>query len=125
LSTIKEATINTNIKGRLGEDRAALYMEENCMRILLRNYRTREGEIDIRAEDHGCMVFAEVKSYAKYGVGSLEYSICEKKRSKIINTAKYFLINHRQYSNMAVRFDVVYLAPDTVRYLAHAFTESV
>lgn len=49
------------LPGRYGEDAAARYLESLGMTVLERNYRTREGEIDIIARDGDVVVFVEVK----------------------------------------------------------------
>lgn len=48
--------------GRLGERTAAAYLERGGYRIVERNYRTREGEIDLIALDATTLVFCEVKT---------------------------------------------------------------
>jgi putative endonuclease len=71
------------------------------------------------------LVFVEVKSWTAMDFENLEYSINAKKQKKIIETAKFFLQKHREYSEAAVRFDVVFVNADTITHLASAFTESV
>ena len=46
---------------------AAAHLKANGYTIRDRNFRTREGEIDIVAEKDGCLVFAEVR--ARRGLG--------------------------------------------------------
>jgi putative endonuclease len=48
--------------GRLGERVAVRYLERNGYRLLERNYRTREGEIDLIASRGTLLVFCEVKA---------------------------------------------------------------
>jgi putative endonuclease len=48
--------------GRRGEQAAALYLERNGDRIVERNYRTREGEIDLVVISGRTLVFCEVKT---------------------------------------------------------------
>jgi putative endonuclease len=112
-------------KGREGENRASKLLEEAGFRIIERNYRSEAGEVDIIAEDHGTLVFVEVKAWSTYGFENLEYAIDKKKQKKIIETAKIFLENHREYSSNQVRFDVIFIGPGFVRHLASAFMESV
>jgi putative endonuclease len=51
--------------GRRGEDLAAAYLERHGWRILERNHRTREGEIDLIATRHGTLAFCEVKTLVR------------------------------------------------------------
>ena len=48
--------------GRRGEQVAALHVERNGDRVLDRNYRTREGEIDLVLFSGSTLVFCEVKT---------------------------------------------------------------
>jgi putative endonuclease len=48
--------------GRLGERLAAGALEKGGYRVLERNFRTREGELDLIAVRDGTLVFCEVKT---------------------------------------------------------------
>ena len=111
--------------GREGEERAAAALEAAGMRIIAKNVRIRQGEVDIIALDGDTVVFVEVKAWAVYGMEDLQYSIDLKKQRRIIETAKYFLSVNREYNRKAVRFDVIFVGRDTVTHLASAFTERV
>jgi len=112
-------------KGMAGEAAAVHFLEEKGMRILGKNFRSRSGEVDIVALDGDIIVFAEVKTWSKYGIDALEQALNHKKQRKIIETSKYFLSLHREYRYMAIRFDVIFIAPHGITHLASAFTESV
>jgi putative endonuclease len=111
--------------GREGESRAAAALERAGMKIIARNVRSPEGEVDLVALDGDVIVFIEVKAWKFNGIEDLEYGINQKKQRRIIETAKYFLFLHREYSYMAVRFDVVFVGPEAITHLASAFTERV
>ncbi|MCL2834115.1 MAG: YraN family protein [Treponema sp.] len=111
--------------GKIGEDSAAVYLENKGYQIVCRNFRARGGEIDIIAQDGQTLVFAEVKTWSVFGIDALEYGIDQKKQRRIIETAKYFLVVHRKYRYMAIRFDVIFIAPDRITHLESAFTERV
>jgi putative endonuclease len=111
--------------GKRGEDRAAAALEGVGMSIITRNFRSRRGEIDIIARQGETLVFAEVKTWSRYGIEELQYGIDSKKQRRIIETAKYFLSVHREYNGMAVRFDVVFVGKEGITHLVAAFTECV
>ena len=48
--------------GAFGERLAAAHLEAKGYRIRARNYRCREGEIDIVAQDGDTLVFVEVRT---------------------------------------------------------------
>ena len=111
--------------GRAGEAVAASFLEEKGMKILERNFRFRRGEVDIIAQDGETIIFAEVKTWATYGIDALEQALDNKKQRKIIETSKYFLSLNRKYKYMTVRFDVIFISPGGITHLASAFTEGV
>jgi len=119
-------------RGKIGEEQAAAALEKAGMTIIAKNFRAKRlGEVDIIALDGETVVFVEVKSWAVFEQNDLQYSIDIKKQNKIIKTAKYFLFENRKYSNMAIRFDVVFINNNKtsegcqVTHLASAFTEGV
>jgi putative endonuclease len=112
-------------KGRDGEKRAREALEKQGMQIIAANYRSPRGEVDIIARDGDTIVFIEVKAWSSFGIEDLQYGINEKKQHRIIETAKYFLAGHREYNEMAIRFDVVFVSPAAIRHLASAFMECV
>jgi putative endonuclease len=112
-------------KGRAGENRAAAALEDAGIRIITRNFRSPQGEIDLIALDGDTVVFVEVKSWSHYGFEDLRYAIDLKKQQRIIETAKYFIASNRKYKGMAFRFDAIFVEPERVTHLASAFTECV
>lgn len=123
---------NTKIKGKDGEDRAAAFYEAAGFRIVGRNFRVRRGEIDIIAEkcmdtERPLLVFAEVKLLSGGDADTLSAELGKIKQRKIIETAKYFLKNHRQYSNSIIRFDAVVVdfpGKSPVYLIENAFSEN-
>jgi putative endonuclease len=111
--------------GREGENRAVAALEAKGMSIVSRNFRSRGGEIDIIALEKDTLVFVEVKAWDHYGFDDLGLGIGEKKQRRIIETAKYFLLEHRKYNGMGIRFDVVFIGPHDIVHLASAFMERV
>ena len=117
--------------GKKGEEQAAMTLEAAGMKIIAKNYRCKTGEIDIIAIEGETVVFTEVKTWTAFGLEDLRYVIDNKKQQKIIKTAKFFMSENRKYSNMAIRFDVIFLKNDKisggyqVTHLASAFPERV
>jgi len=112
-------------KGKEGEEQAVAALEAAGLQIVEKNVRSKEGEIDIVALDGETIVFVEVKAWTSFGLEDLQYGIDIKKQRKIIKTAKYFLLKNREYSRMAVRFDVIFVKNNSITHLASAFTEGV
>ncbi|MCL2230068.1 MAG: YraN family protein [Treponema sp.] len=117
--------MDNTTRGKKGEEQAAAAIENAGMKIIVKNYRQKFGEIDIIALDDETIVFIEVKAWSAFGMENLQYSLNARKQQKIIKTAKYFLFENRKYSNMAIRFDVVFVGNNAIKHLASAFMESV
>lgn len=118
--------ISTREKGNLGEDKACNFLEKNGYTILERNFRVRDGEIDIIAIKGDFLVFAEVKSLPGGTIETLAHELNSKKQKKIIKTSKCYLEKHRQYSNRYIRYDVLAIdvpVLDPVHHIENAFSE--
>ncbi len=110
-------------RGRAGEAQAAEILEAEGWLILARNYRAGRGEIDLVAFREGLLAFVEVKTWRGLGVGELERAIGPTKRRRIVETAKIFLAQYREYSNARIRFDVLLLeGGGSVHRIESAFT---
>lgn len=103
--------------GKLGEDRAARYLTESLgYRVLCRNYRTPDGEIDIIALDRDVLVFVEVRTTQDPGLGHT--SITPKKKQKMCKVALKYLENlKRDYQRL--RFDAVFVEKEPAEGLEH------
>lgn len=118
--------MNTKEVGNYGEDRAADYLLKNGFKIIQRNWRTRTGEIDIIAYINQTIVFVEVKALPNGTVDMIQRELNHQKMKRIIKTSKRFLLNHRQYSNSYVRYDVIVIdmpGVEPVYHIENAFTE--
>jgi len=83
--------MNRKETGAIAENIAADYLLKRSYRIRERNYRTREGEIDIIAEKDGTLVFVEVRAKTGKSFGSAEESITERKKKRLIALAEAYL----------------------------------
>ncbi|MCD2345987.1 YraN family protein [Clostridium guangxiense] len=92
--------------GNYGEEVAKEHLEESGYTILDRNFRCRTGEIDIIAEKHHIIIFAEVKSRYNSLYGNPCESVNYLKRLKIYKTAKFYIIKNN-LMNFDFRFDVI------------------
>ena len=79
--------MNNKHLGDRGESYAEDYLRRQGYRILTRNYRTKIGEIDLIADDHGTLVFIEVKTRSSVRYGIPSEAVNYKKKQKIIQTA--------------------------------------
>jgi putative endonuclease len=80
--------------GAFGERLAAAHLEAKGYRIRARNFRCREGEIDIVAEDGGCLVFVEVRTRRGDALGGPAESVTVAKERRLLLAAKAYLQEH-------------------------------
>ena len=93
--------------GRKGEDIACKALKKDKCRVLEKNYRCRQGEIDIVAEDKGkVLCFVEVKAKSSMGFGLPEEAVTRRKQNKI-QAAAFSYIESRGLKSRPMRFDVV------------------
>lgn len=90
--------------GDLGEKAVCDFLKTQGYSILQTNYSCLMGEIDIIAKHNELIVFVEVKT-RKTAYFALSSVVTQSKQSKIIKTAKHFIVNQK-LSNYAYRFDV-------------------
>lgn len=104
--TLKPTNRNKQ-KGRFAELHAAAYLCRQGCKILARNYRYRNGELDIVAKDSaGTILFVEVKSVWNERKGSPASRVNERKRFRIWRTAAHFM-HFNGGENQKSRFDVI------------------
>jgi putative endonuclease len=97
--------------GRRGEQIAARYLERAGFRILDRNWRCAEGEIDIVAAERRVLVVCEVKTRSDARYGSPLEAITRTKRSRLRRLAIRWLVAHGVLFD-EVRIDVIALVRD-------------
>ncbi len=113
--------------GDTGEDIAADYLVKHGYRIIARNFSCKMGEMDIVAvnEKEKVLAFVEVKSRDSLKFGFPCEAVNRKKQRRIIHTAEYFMMSHREMRQYRLRMDIfeVLRIKDSVyvRHLINAF----
>lgn len=92
--------------GRYGEDRACEYLVGQGYQILDRNWRFREGELDIVCAQRDTLVFVEVKTRTSLALGSPLEAITRAKLLRLRRLAASWC-SARQVANAQVRFDAI------------------
>lgn len=77
------------------------------------NYHCKAGEIDLLMQDAGTLVFIEVRYRSNPFFGTASESITPRKIQRIRKTAEHFLLTHRQYAHLFMRFDVIAISAQT------------
>ena len=77
--------------GEVGESLALEYLLKKGFELVLRNFGTRFGEIDLIMRDKGVLVFVEVKTKKGLDFGSPEEMFTRNKYKKVKNMALVYL----------------------------------
>lgn len=94
--------------GRAGEERAAAFLTDDGYRILARNWRCPQGEIDIVAERDGTIVVVEVKTRRSDEYGHPFEAIDRRKAARLWRLAMAFLAQHPDLvQGLRLRIDAI------------------
>jgi len=118
--------VPTTELGAHGERIAAAFLGDAGLRVLDRNWRCRDGELDIVARDGDALVFCEVKTRRGTGFGHPAEAVTAVKQRRLRTLAQRWLAAHDEHAP-ELRFDVVaVLVPPTgpaeVTHLPGAFS---
>ena len=102
--------------GKIGEELACKYLEDNGYKIVERNFEAKQGEIDIIALDKQEIVFIEVKTRTGINYGEASEAITRYKKRHLLNSIKYYLYK-RNLENEFIRIDVaeVYVKGENIK----------
>lgn len=109
-------------KGTEYECKAAFYMEQHNMQVLERNYRCRQGEIDIVGRENDYLLFVEVKYRKDTRNGYPSEAVTPAKQARIFQVARYYLYSHHMPETTKVRFDVAAILGEEIQYIKNAFS---
>jgi putative endonuclease len=98
-----------NAVGAYGERLAARYLVESGLRILDRNWRCDQGEIDIVAMDGTCLVIVEVKTRRTLAFGAPVEAVTAVKAARLRRLAACWFAEHRSRTDPVadIRIDVI------------------
>ena len=95
-----------DVLGRRGEELAAAYLQEAGFRVLDRNYRCPDGEIDIVAADYRTLVACEVKTRSSLRYGTPIEAVDARKLRRLRRLAVRWAATHGVIFD-GLRVDVV------------------
>jgi putative endonuclease len=119
LSSLKTKATHL-LRGKSAEDQAHDFLVGKGLKPVCRNYRCKQGELDLVMSDQQALVIIEVR-YRKSNVygGALE-SITASKQARIIAATQHYLSTLR--IDRPLRFDVVAISGDnSIKWIKNAF----
>ncbi|GAB4219436.1 MAG: YraN family protein [Candidatus Microgenomates bacterium] len=92
--------------GKIGEQTACNYLQNNGFKIIKRNFQTRFGEIDIIAEKNNTLYFIEVKTRSNLDKGAPYEAVNKYKIIHVKKAANYFNVLNYKYKNYKMKIGV-------------------
>lgn len=89
------------------EDAALLFLQQEGLTEVARNYRIREGEIDLIMRDQTHLIFVEVRQRKPSRFGNAAATVSVSKQQKLLRAAAAFLQEHKNLRELPCRFDVL------------------
>lgn len=111
--------MNKRSIGDAYEEMAVRYLKERGLVVLERNYRIRQGEIDIIAADGEELVFVEVKYRRNEEHGYPEEAVNYQKQQRICKAAAHYCFIKRK--DCQVRYDVISICGKEIYWYQNAF----
>lgn len=97
---------------RAGENRAVDYLVTNSYNVICRNFRVKQGEIDIIVEKNQHLIFVEVKTRSYHSIQSALDNVSYTKQRHITRVAQAYCKQNPQFDNHNTRFDVIVVLYD-------------
>lgn len=113
--------MNTREKGAQKEQQVCACLLSEGVEILEKNFRSRQGEIDIIGRDGEYLVFFEVKYRTGDRCGSAAEAVRSAKQKKICQVADYYRMKHHCAEDTPIRFDVVAVDGERMQWIKNAF----
>lgn len=108
------------IRGENAEEQAHVYLLNKGLKSVHRNYRCKQGELDIIMTDQNSLVIIEVKFRKTDKYGSALESVTRTKQSRIIAATHHYLSTHP--TDCPIRFDVIAISGDSkIEWVQNAF----
>ena len=98
----KPKVVSTYQKGKRGEEKAAAYLRLKGYKILEKNYRVGQGEIDLIAQRGNRLVFVEVKTRRGNSQGSPLEAVTPHKVKRLSDAAAFYLAQNPSPPKRAV-----------------------
>lgn len=93
-------------KGNEGESLAVGYLQKKGYKIIVRNFRTRFGELDIICRKNDTLIFVEVKTKTSGDFGTPEEMFTKSKLAKVKKMADVYLVTNN-LNNYLCRIDLI------------------
>lgn len=106
---------HNSLIGKIGEELATKYLQDNSIKVIQRNFYCRFGEIDIIAKDKNELIFIEVKTRTTNKYGKPSEAVNFQKQKHMRKSIEYYLYSNK-IVNTKIRIDVIEIYLDQYKY---------
>lgn len=122
----KKSIVDKKSIGTHYEQMACNYLKEKDVLVLEKNFRCRQGEIDLIGYDKEYLVFVEVKYRATKRMGAAAEAVTAGKQRKICRAADYYRYLRCIGDDRPIRYDVIAIQKnkagcDSIEWYRNAF----
>ncbi len=103
------------------EQLAMEYLEKSGYKILEHNFYSNFGEADVIAFEGKTLCFVEVKYRKSNRYGTAAEAVTPYKIRRCIKTARIYLMKHKEFAGLNIRFDVVAIDGEHIELIKNAF----
>ncbi len=111
--------LNTTQKGKIAEQQAQNYLQQQGYELLTTNYRQGRGEIDLIMRKPNLVIFVEVKSRKNADFGNPEIAVTPQKQNLIQQTAEAYLLANNLHC--PIRFDIIAITGNEIEHFEDVF----
>jgi putative endonuclease len=112
-----------NELGKKGEDLAVLYLVKHGYKIVSRNFRYQQAEVDIIARKRNVLAIIEVKTRSTPNFGNPQDFVKGKQIQNLVKAVDFFITEHEL--DVEVRFDIIAIIKNPswtkIEHLENAF----
>ncbi len=108
------------LRGESAEQQAHSFLIKQGLRPVSRNFRCKQGELDLIMTDKQTLVIVEVRFRKTDRYGSAAESVTPAKQSRIIAATQFYLST--QKTDWPIRFDVIAMSGNgSINWIKNAF----
>lgn len=103
------------------EEAAVSFLKKQGVKIIVQNYRCKQGEIDIIGYHDNYLVFFEVKYRSSKSCGNSTEAVGYYKQKIICKVANVYRYLNRIGDHKAIRYDVIAIDGTKIKWYQNAF----
>ncbi len=107
-----------HLLGKNGEEDATEYLKKNGYTIIERNFKCKQGEIDIIAKYDEEYIFIEVKTRQNTKYGRAIDAVNRPKQKHIYYASEFYIYTHK-LENKYIRFDIIEVYKNRGKHINH------